>query len=107
MPATHRRRRPIEERREIVRRWIDSGLAARAFAEQADVSMSSLHRWRSELARSVPSGFVELSPRATAGLPSASSPLELVIDDRLHVRVPVDFDEAALRRLLVVLGCAA
>jgi transposase-like protein len=107
MPVTHRRRRTIEERREIVRRWDDSGLSARAFAEQAGVSMSSLQRWRSELTRSVPSGFVELTSRAAAGLPPTSRPLELVIDDRLRVRIPVDFDEAVLRRLLAVLGCAA
>lgn len=106
-----------------VRRWRDSGLSAREFAAETGLSAATLANWRWKL-NNQPSTddvaaaqdaaaldevvheavrFVELKPAAAARTTTAVSVpamLELVLHHDVRVRVPSDFDEAALTRLV-------
>lgn len=95
--------------RKRVGRWRDSGLTAQQFASEIGVSVHSLRTWSSRLRREggrkapVPRGrawpkFIEVRGAART---VSTSMLELVVSDTV-VRVPVGFDEATLRRVLVV-----
>ena len=87
---------------ERVAQWKASGLTAAQFAQRHNVGEASLRWWRWKLGTVSKKAvtamtFVEMpSPVRCAGL-------ELVLDDRVVVRVPPDFDEPALTRLLDVL----
>lgn len=90
---------------ERVANWKASGLTAAQFAQRHNVGEASLRWWRWKLGTTSKKAeqavtsltFVEVpSPVRRAGL-------ELVLDDRVVVRVPPDFDEPALTRLLDVL----
>lgn len=85
--------------------WEASGLTAAAYARKAGISDRSLRWWKWQLkARSLkspplkPLTFVEMTPAA----PRES--FEIVLGERVRVRVPADFDAASLERLLDVLG---
>jgi hypothetical protein len=98
-----------------VERWKDSGLSAKEFATELGVSPRSLMWWKWQLGRRDPSPraparrarkktsavtpltFVEMSTGA------AREPLEVVLASGARIRVPVDFDPAALGRLFDVL----
>jgi hypothetical protein len=116
------------EKREVwakrVERLADSGLTAKEFAAEIGVNVNTLSGWRWRLGgggearrpvRSVPA-FLEVIAGPEAGSESAVSPvakqpptatpadvaepLELILRGGHHVRVPVHFDAAALRRLV-------
>jgi hypothetical protein len=100
-----------------VERWKDSGLTAKEFSSEIGVKASTLTFWkwklRSEAGESmrrrrgaakpkatVPSSlprFVEVTVPAVA---SVSSVLELVLEAGVRVRIPADFEEATLTRVL-------
>lgn len=103
-----------------VEQWKDSGLSAKDFAAQTGLSFSALKNWRYRLAAQArraqgagrglsPIGFVEFAapglvpkaPRARrrsgAG---ASEPLELVVREGFHLRIPRGFDVDTLRQVL-------
>jgi hypothetical protein len=101
-----------------VERWKASGLTAVEFAAQLGIKPSSLSWWKWQLGKSVgarrssrpvrskravttttvsPLTFVEMSA------PLHGDPLEVVLRGGVRVRVPVNFDAAALGRLLDVL----
>ena len=99
-----------------VERWKDSGLSAAEFAGELGVSPKSLAWWRWHLKKGdaatprvrvrmarakaamvSPLTFVEMSTTA------AREPLEVVLSSGARIRVPVDFDPAALGRLVDVL----
>lgn len=104
-----------------VERWKDSGLTAKEFAAELDVSPNSLTFWKWKLGklanveatpprvsrkqgaakRAKAAKFVELVPTATPHGPGA--PFELVFSGGMVLRVARDFDEAALSRLVGVL----
>jgi hypothetical protein len=87
---------------ERVAQWKASGLTAAEFAQRHNVGEASLRWWRWKLGTASKKAvtsmtFVEIpAPVRRAGL-------ELVLDDRVVVRVPPDFDEPVLTRLLDVL----
>jgi transposase len=105
-----------EEWAQRVARWEESGLTARAFAEEAGLSAQTLSYWkwklkrdegarsekpaasqrRTALARSTEPMFVEVTTPAAR----ASGALEIVVRDEVAVRVPVGFDEDTLARVL-------
>ena len=98
-----------EQWRLHLQQWTTSGLSAEAFAERNALSPRALKWWRWKI------GTVD----AKAGTPKAStkavfaevvvaparpaSGFELLLPNACVVRVAVDFDEDALRRLLRVL----
>jgi len=100
-------------RREVwtnrVERWLASGLSAREFAAHIGVNANTLANWRWKLRESAAPetasapttmAFVEV-PRG--GVSTREERIELVVARGQVVRVPVDFDEGVLVRLLDVL----
>jgi len=103
--------------RERVRQWKASGLTAREFAARHGFEASTLHYWSWRLGtkkrgagargQAVPS-FVELvrpAEVAGSGAPAGEgeaplAPFEVLFGERVCLRVPAHFDEAALRRLV-------
>ena len=103
-----------------VERWQDSGLTAKEFAAELNVNAGTLTAWKYKLRRQaapseravrqseqrqtlIPPGFLRVVPVA-AEPAAASSGFEVVLNGRSVVRVPNDFDEAALLRLVRALG---
>jgi hypothetical protein len=106
--------------RDRVERWQKSGLSGREFAEREGVKLHSLSWWKWELrrrakgedrprkgkrrARTTPAEVPSLLPVLVQSVgASVDSPLELVLRSGLVVRVPRDFDEASLARLVRVI----
>ena len=105
-----------------VERWQDSGLTAKEFAAELDVSPNSLTFWKWKLRQPTDSprrvrkrvvakcpdaspNFLQLVPTS----PSSQAPvghLEVVVASGVVVRVPLDFDEPTLLRLVRALGGA-
>jgi transposase-like protein len=103
-----------------VERWQDSGLTAKEFAAELDVSPNSLTFWKWKLRQpnntatprprrkreakqaDAPASFLQLLPTPTS--PPRNGHFEVVFAGGVVVRVPHDFDESALRRLASVLG---
>lgn len=98
-----------EEAQRLLEEWAASGKKLVEFSREKGLSDSRLGWWRSRFAResrqrggAVPSsGFV---PVVTASKGrDGNRPLELVLKTGQVVRVPSDFDEGALRRLVLAL----
>ena len=101
-----------------VERWVDSGLSAREFAAEIGVNVHTLTHWKWQLGQQTgrpeaaqvpraPPSFVEVvAPLAGAALsPTAAAPaaFELEFARGIRLRVPANFEAAALRRLVDVL----
>ena len=90
-----------------VAQWQASGLKAKEFARRQKVSEVSLKWWKWKLgslarARSKKMGMSPLTfVEMTTEMQRES--LEIVLEGGVRIRVPLDFDEAALTRLLDVL----
>lgn len=88
-----------------------SGLSVAAFAEKIGVSVYSLRYWKAKLRRenggSPSKASTETAPtfvEVSSGLLSQSTDtLEIVLEDGIMIRVPPDFDEDALDRVLGLL----
>lgn len=118
-----------------VERWSDSGLTAKEFAAETGLNANTLMHWkwrlgaevrrRQRAARPVVAAahFVELTPPAVAETvpavaapvaetsapattAAAGEPLEVVLREGLRIRVPVQFDAGALRRVVAALELA-
>ena len=104
-----------------VERWQDSGLTAKEFAAELEVSPNSLTFWKWKLSRErstqADTSSKTLKPVAKAAEPkflqlvptqrgeaAEAVPLEVVIRGDITVRVPPGFDEHTLTRLLSALG---
>ena len=101
-----------------VERWQDSGLSAKEFAAELNVNAGTLSYWKYKLRRQgaasehVPRGgarATESTARFLRVLPvheavSADGRFEVVVSGGTVVRIPNDFDEAALIRLVRALG---
>jgi len=106
-----------------VERWRDSGLTAKEFAAEQDISANSLTFWKWKLrqsrnpdARSTRSvmpkrekaqradkpAFLRLvtTPQVAASMGS----IDVMLANGIVVRVPNDFDESSLLRLVCALG---
>ena len=102
-----------------VERWQDSGLSAKEFAAELNVNAGTLSYWKYKLRRQTASakraarpgirkaesaaGFLRVVPVQVEGA-GASAGFEIVIAARTIVRVPNDFDEVALTRLVRAIG---
>ena len=88
-----------------VERWRESGLSVNEFADHICVNPKTLENWKYRLQRSggvtgsVSSKGVEVLPfmEVTA---QGREPFEVVMPSGMRVRVPMDFDGEALRRVL-------
>lgn len=106
-----------------VERWQDSGLTAKEFAAELDISPANLTFWKWKLRQTEtggasmrdrarrrekstrtekPTRFLQLVPAPDA--PVATSTLEVMFANGVVLRVPKDFDEPALTRLVNLLG---
>lgn len=99
-----------------IREWKRSGLSAREFAAANGLNGSTLSYWKWRLTKEARTAtpiterpravdeakFVEVTPPSSWW--RASDRIEIVIDGEIVVRVPHDFDERALGRVLRVLG---
>ena len=102
-----------------VERWQDSGLTAKEFAAELDVSPNSLTFWKWKLRRerstqdAAPKAmkpvakapepkFLQLVPTHSEAVGAVS--VEVVIRGDIIVRVPRDFDEHTLTRVVRALG---
>ena len=102
-----------------VERWQDSGLTAKEFAAELDVSPNSLTFWKWKLRQPADSArrvrkravvkcpdaspsFLQLVPTKQSQAPAVH--LEVVLASGAIVRVPPDFDEPTLLRLVRALG---
>ena len=101
-----------------VERWRDSGLTLKEFASEIGVNANTLAGWRwrlrpesSDVARGTPEPprFLEIVASPELSEPSAEpagskrpapEPFELILSGGHRVRVPVEFDGRALRRLV-------
>ena len=82
-----------------------SGLSIAAFAKAKDVPAWSIYNARARARRKAMTQFAEVSVVPSLSSPSPRQPeLELVLPSGLTLRVPSDFDEVVLRRLLGVLA---
>jgi hypothetical protein len=114
-----------------VERWSDSGLTAKEFAAETGLNANTLTHWKWRLGAEArrrqraprpvvePAQFVEVTPPATVALEPARTvpvapapvaapviadePLEVILRDGLRIRVPVQFDPGALRRVVAAL----
>jgi hypothetical protein len=100
MSRAHRR----EQIRRLLKRRERQGLTYRELARQSGESPRTLAWWSSRLrrGRSRSRGFVELVPKSGSTAARGGS-FEIVLGSGRRVVAPADFDEGALRRLLVVL----
>lgn len=88
-----------------------SGLSLREFADREGVSAVRLGRWRRRPSAELGGApaFIEVAPGFQRLGGSAADPgdpggmFEVVLDSGRLVRVPMGFDEGALRRLVAVL----
>jgi hypothetical protein len=90
-----------------VAQWKASGLGAKEFARRQKLSEVSLKWWKwklGSLARAR-SKKTAMSPLTFVELTTAMQrePIDVVLEGGVRVRVPLDFDEATLARLLDVL----
>jgi transposase len=103
-----------------VERWQDSGLTAKEFAAELDVSPNSLTFWKwklrqpsprepsrshtsrvSQARADTPTKFLELVPTSET---SAESALDVVLASGVVLRVAKGFDESTLVRVVQLLG---
>jgi transposase-like protein len=100
-----RARRETWEQR--IAAWRASGLTARQFALRIGVNANTLANWRWKLESSAGGGdggaaFVEVTKAVLSVADVSGGALEVVCRGGRVVRVPRDFDEATLARLLDV-----
>ena len=71
---------------EILRRFESSGIDTREFCRREDVALSSFQRWRRRLGSVAAPEFVELVPRPSPGVASASWSLEVSLPNGVCLR---------------------
>jgi hypothetical protein len=103
-----------------VARWRESGLSANEFAAELGVNAATLAQWKYRLAADARAAmprettlapaalsFVEVNaaeaPPVDAERPAAQSTFDVVLRNGITVRVPSQFDAAALRRVVDVM----
>lgn len=90
---------------ERIERWSRSGQqTARDFAAQEGVRPSTLSWWKGELRRAARAspGFIEVAPQPTQSVDREGC-VEVVLSERLRIRVWGSFDAAVLRRTVAAL----
>lgn len=103
--AKSRRRWGQKEKADVVRRFLESGLSQKIFAEKLAIHPGLLAKWiRLDRDGRLPDPTPVLLPvRVPAKITTGIVPLEVVLSNGRRVRVPVGFDEDTLGRVLEVL----
>jgi hypothetical protein len=83
--------------------WDASGLSLRAFALREGLNPHTAWLWKKRLRGLTPvtTSFASVVVGAT---PGSSAAFELVVRGGMALRIPPDFDEATLERLVALLG---
>ena len=84
--------------------WDASGLTLRAYAIQEGLDPHTAWRWKKRLRGTTPSPAATFAPVVIDHASSGRGAFELVTAAGLTLRIPADFDEAALARLVALLG---
>src|SRR6185312_10252282 len=81
--------------------WESSGLSLRAYALREGLNVGSLASWKHRLRPAAPE-VTSFTPVVIdgGGAKQAERALELVIGDGMVLRIPSDFDEATLARVV-------
>jgi hypothetical protein len=88
-----------------VQRWRASGLTAGEFARRVGINAGTLRWWSSRLKRAPLEGTkAAMSPLTFVEVTRAvqSDPIEVVLPSGVRLRIPPDFEAAAVERLLDV-----
>lgn len=98
-----------------IERWNDSGLSAEQFAAELGINAGTLRHWKYFLGKQVSrtasdkapavttSALVEVRASSVATAVASPMPFELEFSTDRKLRIPPQFDAAALERLLAVL----
>ena len=89
---------------EHVTRLEQSGLSRREYCHNENLSYWSLRDWQKKLNSSVEKPLVKVPVKVKHHQYSTGQCLELLISDRLKIKVPENFNPEHLRRLIRVLG---
>jgi hypothetical protein len=103
---THRQFKPEPFWRDLIDRWKASGQSVAAFCAANRVSQATFYTWRKRLAnrtRGTTPPAPTFAPVRVVPDPTA----EVVLPNRLIVRVPATTDPATVARLVAALGGAA
>jgi len=93
--------------RQVLAAWSASGLSRHEFADKHGIHEQRLYNWQRRLGETGAVGSVQFREvSAPAPVVRVDPRLELVLPSGVLLRVPPGFDEAALARLLAILGCA-
>jgi hypothetical protein len=84
--------------------WDSSGLSLRAFALREGLKPHTLWTWKKRLRGTTPAAtsFAEVVVGGASRTDAA--PFELVVSGGMSLRIPADFDETSLARLVALLG---
>ncbi len=86
-----------------VRAWKKSGLTARQYAHQEDISHWSLYAWASWIKRNaVTDAAPTFLPVAVIEAPASSEPIDLVLGNGRVIRVSSGFDSDTLTQVISV-----
>jgi hypothetical protein len=104
-----------------IERWKDSGLTAAEYGAETGLNRHTLTYWKWRLKAQPGVGRTKSAEKQTAPMPAGfvevkmplpepivvsepAEPLELLLAGGMRLRIPVRFDEQALRRVVAVLG---
>ena len=102
--AKRRRRYRLEEKRAILEAAAEPGATVSEVSRRYGVGRSLIHNWRRQEAVAVLGATVRFTPVAVARAGQAGGTIEIELGDGVRVRVDAAVDEAALARVLRVLG---
>ena len=100
--------------------WRKSGLSAGEFAARAGMKEGTLRHWswqlgavrrgagptaaRAKVGSTEVGPFIELAAKQVSEVVGEPARIEVVLPSRALVRVPANFDEESLRRVVAILG---
>jgi hypothetical protein len=92
--------------RTILESWDASGLSLRAFAIREGLNIGSTCAWKKRLRPDPPTVTSFVPVVVSDGASRRTEGFELTLGDRMALRIPSDFDEATLTRLVRALGAS-
>ena len=99
-----RRRWSREQKQAIVEESLSPRATPAAIARKHGIGTGQLYTWRRQLLRQPPAGTADFAQAAlTAGPATPSGVIQIVLPDRITVRISGEVDERTLRRVLAVL----